>query len=246
MSVRFVKDSEISDEIVSLINEAEREITLVSPYNNSWKEERPDMLKALEEACNRRVKIVAYYSDLKETKKNWHPTTLFPNIKGIPVASLHAKIYANENTVLITSHNLTKGSLHSLEVGLLVLDTKVVQEIKDYIETLSKSLSQPRRLNKSPQLEKTPRERTKVGNLPSDFDFNTLGIAKDERLVYRDDPKITCAVLDPKSSLVSYNGKSYDLSSLTKELRGLGNWNGLRYWKYDRELLADRLRRLEI
>ena len=138
MSVRFVTDSEIGNEIIDLINKAEQKIILVSPYNNEWKEERPDMVKALRKAQrNPRITIIAYYNDCKETKKNQYPTSLLPNIRGISVRSLHAKIYANESTVLITSHNLTKGSLHNREVGLVIQDATLYREIKNYVETLT-------------------------------------------------------------------------------------------------------------
>ena len=94
-----------------------------------------DLIEALRDARKRGVKINRYYH---QDKKD--PADHFGGINSYPVADLHAKIYANENTVLVTSGNLNWGSWNqNREVGLLVRDAALVREVRDYVENLGES-----------------------------------------------------------------------------------------------------------
>ena len=126
--VRLVKDAEITNEVLQLIRTAQKEIILVSPYNQHW----PALARGLEDARQRGVKVEMYYREEKED-----PAQDYNGVASFPVYRLHAKIYANENTVLVTSMNLTESSgMNSREVGLLVQDTALFREISGYMKTL--------------------------------------------------------------------------------------------------------------
>jgi len=237
-----VKDSEISGAIVDLIKAAKEEIILVSPFNNSWEIKRSDMLKALEKASDDNVEIVAYY----QARAKQNPAELFQNIVSIPVDLLHAKLYANENTVLVTSHNLTKGSLRSREIGLLVEDARVVQEVREYVKTLGKRGAKSRGDTKS---RKGKIAKTNKGT--SRTIRNRSDIPKKAVLTFKDDPSITCTVIRPQRYdgereqilQVEYDGRdNWSLSDLTKYIKKgspHSRYNGWNYWRYNGVLLSD-------
>ena len=76
-----------------------------------------------------------YYREEQENPAQDYPGL---GIESFPVFWLHAKIYANEMAVIITSQNLTERSgENARDVGLLVRDTDLFREILRYVESLS-------------------------------------------------------------------------------------------------------------
>ena len=145
MSVKFVFERDIRDEILKLIWEATQEITLVSPYNDDLE----DLKNSLVGAHRKKAKIARYFQDGKTD-----PAKHFRNVISFPVESLHAKIYANEKAALVTSFNLNWSSWNkSREVGLLIQDAETVCEIKEYVKALSERGAKSRGAAKSPRGE---------------------------------------------------------------------------------------------
>ena len=131
MTVELVVNHEIRDALLRMIEEAREEIVLVSPYNHNL----PELISALGKAALRRgLKVVRYYRE-GETDPKDH----FPKVDSFAVDFLHAKVYANENTALVTSFNLNWGSWNqNRELGLLIKDDNLVHEIKDFVKGLTK------------------------------------------------------------------------------------------------------------
>ena len=158
MSVRLVADREIRQAILELIGNAQQEITLVSPFNHDL----PDLVTALKDAHQRGVKISRYFQDGKRD-----PVEHFGGVASFPVPNLHAKVYANEHTILITSCNLNWGSWNqNREVGLLVQDATLHNEIADFVNTLGTNT--PRRGRRSSRplgVNRTPRARNQSSNI---------------------------------------------------------------------------------
>lgn len=79
--------------------------------------------------------------------------------------------------------------------------------------------------------------------------FDMLKIRGGSDLSFARNRNIVCTVVDNKR--VSYEGKIYSLSSLTRNiLKEKYNWksnhvNGYQFWKYEDEILTDRRNRLE-
>lgn len=136
MSVELVTDRKIRDEVLNLIGEANEEITIVSPYNEN--------VSGLAEALkNRRrgVKVTWYYSTMSSNLEKD-----IPKVDKIRLDSLHAKIYANEEIVLVTSLNLLYGSWNvNREIGLLIRNDPLVHEIRDYVMRLNQRASGARK-----------------------------------------------------------------------------------------------------
>ena len=74
--------------------------------------------------------------------------------------------------------------------------------------------------------------------------FSMLEIPVGSVLVYTKDDTITCKTID-ESNKVEYNGKTYTISGLAKELLGYSAQGG-QYFLYNGELLTDRRARLGV
>ena len=127
--VEFLTDWQIADGLLRIVREARQQLTLVSPYNRHW----GHLKREVEAAQRRGVKIVAYYrAEDPAHAPEYEGAAVFP------VRMLHAKIYANESVALVTTMNLLETSAaYSREVGFLVRDPKLRQEIDDYVQSLA-------------------------------------------------------------------------------------------------------------
>ncbi len=101
----------------------------------------------------------------------------------------------------------------------------------------------------------TPRATDKVTNLEDASEkerqpkrpalkFSMVEIPIGASLQWADDPGIRCTVTE--RNRVLYEGNTYSLSGLAKELKGMTNTPaGPLYWLYEEETLAERRRRFE-
>ena len=134
--MKVLKPSAISAEIIDLIDLAQIEIVIVSPYNEitNWKK----LIKRINQAQSRGVNIIWY--SRKGTKQKYPDEvwTIF-KIQPILLENLHAKIYLNEKTAVITSMNLCESSdINSIDVGLITESQDEYQDIYNYYETYIK------------------------------------------------------------------------------------------------------------
>ena len=130
-ATQLLTGPQIWEQVLKVIATAQHEVTLVSPYNHKLDALVTELKKV---RSRKKVKIVRYYR-----KEETDPAEHLDGISTYAVPNLHAKIYANEHMALITSLNLTYGSVvDNLEVGLLIRDTNLVGEINDYIKTFRK------------------------------------------------------------------------------------------------------------
>lgn len=127
--LNIIKPLEISSSIMSLIQDAEEELIIVSPYVNitGWKK----MKKTLSDAVSRNVNIKYYVRkntdcDLQSLKDI--------GIKPILVDDLHTKLYISEKQAIITSQNMTQSSDdYSIDFGHEIDDLSEVQQLKEYV-----------------------------------------------------------------------------------------------------------------
>jgi len=114
--MEIIKPAEISAKIMTLIDEAEREIIIVSPYNkiSGWTK----LINRIKKAQEKGIQI-RYYSR-KNGVKSDNSEEVFNNlgIEPILIDDLHAKIYLNEESAIITSMNLHYTSdQKSIDIG---------------------------------------------------------------------------------------------------------------------------------
>ena len=126
--MELIRPSEISAKILSLIEDAKKELTIVSPYNDFAKWDK--LKRFIREAKERQVKI-SYYA--REYEKHTCLDDL--GIKPILIKNLHAKIYFNETYAILSSMNLVEASdKNSLDFAVKITDKEKYNEIVKYCE----------------------------------------------------------------------------------------------------------------
>ncbi len=129
--IELLADEHVLPAITGLIGEAEETLILVSPYNNYSVHLRDAVVSAAE-----KVKLVAICRTDQKKKEQQHIQWL----EGLGaqvhlVERLHAKIYANESQVILTSMNLLQGSaVNSKEIALRIREEGLREQVRGYIE----------------------------------------------------------------------------------------------------------------
>lgn len=146
--MELIKPLEISGKIMTLIEESEKKLVLVSPYVKvgKWYKFKNTIAKALE----RGVEIEFYIrADEKDgsSKDEVHELGITP----ISVPNLHAKLYLNETQAIVTSLNLLFSSdTSSLEIGYI---TQTKSEYDDVFQFYSKHLVRDKAVLDEPKIE---------------------------------------------------------------------------------------------
>ena len=134
-------DEEVSSRILSIIDDAKESVVFVTPYIRLW-EHVKDALKL---ATKRGVKVTFLVRADPEVVGG-------PDVKWLQdakidvrkVERLHAKIYLNEDSIILSSMNLIESSSkNSLEIGTLIGNRDEKQAIRDYIELTLWKLAKP-------------------------------------------------------------------------------------------------------
>ena len=128
----IVTNDGVSSAVTQLIREAKESVVLVSPYNSFWDHLRD----AIRLAIKRHVQVTVIYREGE--KENDDITWLKKEGATVYVVDrLHAKLYLNEASVLLTSMNLHQSSREkSREVGIHVDDADAQRELRSYVNEL--------------------------------------------------------------------------------------------------------------
>ena len=129
--MKIIKPAEISAKIMTLIDDAEKELIIVSPYNNitGWKK----LINRIKKAQLKGVRIAWYSRKNNVQNNNAEEVEKNLNISPILIDDLHAKIYMNEVAAIFTSMNMNKISDEkSLDLGYLTDSKNEYEEIKDF------------------------------------------------------------------------------------------------------------------
>ncbi|MBM3925495.1 MAG: hypothetical protein FJ320_05840 [SAR202 cluster bacterium] len=132
-------DDEVASQVLNIIRQAKKSVTIVSPYFEYWGHAVDDLVLALKN----KVKVTVIVRN--EPKIIESPQVIELSQSGIKVLAvdrLHAKIYLNENDVLVSSMNFTNYSTqNSKEIALAIRDEQTEREIRDYVENRLMKLS---------------------------------------------------------------------------------------------------------
>lgn len=127
--MKFIPPLEIASKIMTLIQEAQQELIIVSPYVNIGKWDK--MKKCLRKAVERGVEIT--FIVRKNAVQDLSELELL-NIDPILVDDLHAKVYINENSAIVTSLNLIHYSdINSIDIAYLTEDSEQRNELMDFV-----------------------------------------------------------------------------------------------------------------
>ncbi len=125
--MKLIKPAEISSKIMTLIEEADESLIIVSPYNDleNWDK----IIKRFDSAIKRGIKI-SYYARKGANHKGLNNL----RIKPVLIKDLHAKIYMNEKYAIVSSMNLVRYSdVQSLDIGYIVSEENELADLRDYI-----------------------------------------------------------------------------------------------------------------
>jgi len=126
----LIKPSEISGRIMTLIEESEKCLVLISPYVKVSKWYK--LKNKIDEAKAKNIAIEFYIRKDNENALSKAEVESL-NIVPIEISNLHSKLYFNEKQAIITSMNLLLSSdINSLEIGYLTETQKEYDEIVDY------------------------------------------------------------------------------------------------------------------
>ncbi|SFJ23758.1 phospholipase D-like domain-containing protein [Olleya namhaensis] len=127
--MKFIPPLEIASKIMTLIEESEKELILVSPYVelSNWNK----MKKCIDRAILRGVKIT--FIARKNAKQNLSFLKR-PEINLILVNDLHAKLYLNDNYAIVTSQNIVYYSdVNSIDIAYKTENTEQRLELIEFI-----------------------------------------------------------------------------------------------------------------
>ncbi len=130
--MKIISPFQISSEILNLINRAKKYIVFVSPYVNfnNW----GGIKQEIEKAKQRGVKIEFITRFDVDNNKSWEQIKAL-GIEPKLVKNLHAKLYYNETSGIVTSMNLlTSSNLSAIEFGAIYNTKEEINELKYYVK----------------------------------------------------------------------------------------------------------------
>jgi hypothetical protein len=126
--MKLIKPSQISGEILTLFEEADERVIIVSPYCKISKWYK--LLSKLKSLIERNIKIEFYVREGEfETIREIEQIGIEP----ITIKNLHCKIYMNEKEAIISSMNLLLSSeINSLDIAYKTTNENEYHELYDY------------------------------------------------------------------------------------------------------------------
>jgi phosphatidylserine/phosphatidylglycerophosphate/cardiolipin synthase-like enzyme len=128
-------DEEIEPQILAIIRDASEYVVIVTPYLDLWGHAQA----AVGSAVKKGVKVTVVVRENQDLGKKGTDAVRWLYQNGVDLMSLdnlHAKIYMNEHTLLVSSMNMTAPSTNnSLEIALLVTNEHEQQQLRDYVNS---------------------------------------------------------------------------------------------------------------
>lgn len=125
--MKLIKPSQISGEIMTLIQEADSKLVIVSPYYkiDTWKK----LLNSIKFPKNKQIDIEFYVREGEFQSINQVKSIGFTPIE---IKRLHTKLYFNEDYAIVSSMNLVEASdMESLDIAY---KTETKEEYNDLLE----------------------------------------------------------------------------------------------------------------
>ena len=134
--MKLIKPSQISGEILTLFEEADNKVIIVSPYCKISKWYK--LLAKLKSLIERNIEVEFYvregeYETIQEIEQ--------VGIKPICIKNLHCKIYMNEKEAIISSMNLLLSSeMNSLDIAYKTTTKEEYNELIDFYNRYIKKI----------------------------------------------------------------------------------------------------------
>jgi hypothetical protein len=162
---RVITDSDVPSAVLDLIRTADKHIVLVSPYNSFWGHLKDELRLAIRQ---REVRVVAFYNPREHTRGDGMDWLYSEGAEVYRVNYLHAKLYLNESSAILTSMNLIEGSSrNSMDIGMVINGRgETYNTLLEYTTRLSKlgeridSTSANEAPGEKPRPQRPPRARS--------------------------------------------------------------------------------------
>lgn len=129
--MKFIPPLEITSKLMTLIEEAKKELIIVSPYVNVSKWGK--MKSCLERAINRGVKVTIIARKNADQDLSYIQSL---NVKLHLIMDLHAKLYLNDKYGIVTSQNLLQYSdNNSIEIAYQTNISRERIELVEYVNS---------------------------------------------------------------------------------------------------------------
>ena len=128
--MKFIPPLEIASKIMTLIDDAEKNLIIVSPYveMTNWEKMKKCLSKSLKKGININFII------RKNAKNNDLLSLRQLNIQPLLVQDLHAKVYINDNYAIVTSLNITHYSdINSIDIAYQTENEAERTELVEYV-----------------------------------------------------------------------------------------------------------------
>lgn len=126
-------DDEVEPQVLQVIRGATKYITFVTPYVDLWMH----LTDAMRDAINKGVGITFFIREGENRQRPEDLKWLRDNVQVYEVPYLHAKIYLNETTVLVSSMNITESSTrNSKEFAMIVKRQDDATVFREYVSRL--------------------------------------------------------------------------------------------------------------
>jgi hypothetical protein len=127
-------DDEVLPQILQVVRNASQLVTFVTPYVRLW----GHLQTAMDEAIDRRVSIIFVVRAGERNQSEDLEWLREHGVRVYEVPDLHAKIYLNEKTVLVSSMNITeKSTTNSHEFAITVRGEDDAKKFRDYVARLT-------------------------------------------------------------------------------------------------------------
>ena len=128
--MRFIKPSEISSKIMTLIEESDEYVILVSPYVKITKWYK--LLKKIDNLNRRQIPISLIIRDDRTNQTSFEELNEL-GYKYTAIKDLHCKLYLNEKYAIVSSMNLLLSSeINSLEIAYQTETETELNELREF------------------------------------------------------------------------------------------------------------------
>lgn len=124
-------DQEVGLQLLNILDEAKQQVVFVTPYLSLWRHLSAAIDRALKRGITITFIIRKDRNQVKEEDVNWLKNN---RVKLYEVEGLHAKIYMNEKTLLVSSMNIYEYSTNnSSEIAVLIKNPIEIQQLRSYV-----------------------------------------------------------------------------------------------------------------
>lgn len=134
-------DDEVASQVLSIVREAKKYVVVVSPYIELWRHAQDAIALAIDKGVDVTFIVRSEPKVIESDSVAW---LVGNKVKVLAVEYLHAKIYINESSVIVSSMNLLKSSAqNSKEIALSIRTEQEAGYIGNYVYNTLMRLATP-------------------------------------------------------------------------------------------------------